>query len=297
LISQLNNIILPKILFFCRKDFINMRISVFLNSDLESNIALNYLLALRSQHAFNIYLSEKVGGTVSLIPALNQLGHLEKGFVFQELFPLLEQGSLGGFLTFNQISSRYQAPIQILQEVTSSETVAQITAFQPDLFLSIRFGKIFKGAILQVPAQGIINLHSAILPDYKGVMGTLRAFQHQEKEIGCSLHYISDNTIDTGNIIQVVRMPVQTGKSILWHIIQLYEPGTKALSAIVEKISNGETVTTFPQPEGGQYFTFPTEAEFAEILSAGFELFNLEEYAALIHDFYGAKKDWILQQI
>ncbi len=274
-----------------------MRISVFLNSDLESNIALNRLLPVLSQHEFNIYLSEKVGGTASLIPALTQLGHLEKGFVFQQLFPLLEQTSLGGFLTFNQISASYQAPIQVLQEVTSPETVAQIAAFQPDLFLSIRFGKIFKGAILQVPTLGIINLHSAILPDYKGVMGTLRAFQHQEKEIGCTLHYISDNTIDTGKIIQVERMPVQTGKSILWHIIQLYEPGIKALSTIVEKISKGETVPTFPQPDGGQYFTFPTEAEFAEIISAGFELFNLEEYATLIHELYGVEKDWILQQL
>lgn len=274
-----------------------MRISIFLNTDLESNIALNRLLPVLSQYEFNIYLSEKVGSTASLIPALTELSHLEKGFVFQKLFPLLEQTTPGGFLTFDQISARYQAPIKVLQEVTTPETVAQIANFQPELFLSIRFGKIFKGAILQVPSKGIINLHSAILPDYKGVLGTLRAFQHHEKEIGCTLHYISDNTIDTGHIIQVERMPVQAGKSILWHIVQLYEPGTKALSVIVEKINKGEPVSTFPQPEGGQYFTFPTEAEFAQIVSTGFELFNLEEYAEFIQDFYGVKKDWVLQQI
>jgi methionyl-tRNA formyltransferase len=274
-----------------------MKISVFLNADLESNIALNCLLPMLSNHEFKIYLSEKVGGNSTPILALAQLGVLEKGFVFQRLFPLIETTSHGGFLSFLQIKEKFQVPLEVIQEVTTPETVAKIAAFQPDLFLSIRFGKIFKGAILQVPKNGIINLHSAILPDYKGVLGTLRAFQHQEKEIGCTLHYISDNTIDTGNILHIERLPVSPGKSVLWHIIQLYLPGTKALSNIVEKIAAEIPITTTPQTEGGMYFTFPTVDEFDKIMNLGFDLFQVEEYGELLHHFYGVDQTWVSQQI
>ena len=38
-----------------------MKIAVFLNKDIESNIALNCLLSALRQHEFSIYMSEKVG--------------------------------------------------------------------------------------------------------------------------------------------------------------------------------------------------------------------------------------------
>lgn len=54
--------------------------------------------------------------------------------------------------------------------------------FNPDLFISIRFGKIFKDEIIQVPKFGLINLHSTILPDYRGIMGTLHAIKDKNKK-------------------------------------------------------------------------------------------------------------------
>ena len=155
--------------------------SLFLNKDLESNIALNCLLPTLRQHQFNIYLSEKVGKESSIAP-LQHLAFLEREFPNKNLFPQLEHTPTNGFLSFNQISKKLGVSITIVDTVEAS--LDDISAFQPDLFVSIRFGKIFKGKILSVPPLGIVNLHSAILPHYKGVLGTFRAILNGDKKIG-----------------------------------------------------------------------------------------------------------------
>ncbi|MEQ8424923.1 MAG: hypothetical protein RIA63_09435, partial [Cyclobacteriaceae bacterium] len=113
---------------------------MFLNRDLESNIALNCLLPDLQKHTFNIFLSEKVGGKISPIPQLQQLAILEREFVNSYLFPKLEATMHGGFLSFDQISKKHRAPLSELTELTSATTLAQISKFRPDLFISIRFG-------------------------------------------------------------------------------------------------------------------------------------------------------------
>ncbi|MEQ9414433.1 MAG: formyltransferase family protein, partial [Cyclobacteriaceae bacterium] len=149
-----------------------MKISLFLNKDLESNIALNCLLPTLIHHEFNIYLSEKVGKESAINP-LQQLAFLEREFPNKYLFPQLENTPTNGLLSFDQIGKKYGVSITLIETLGSS--LGDISAFKPDLFISIRFGKLFKGKIISTPPLGIINLHSAILPNYKGVLGTFRA--------------------------------------------------------------------------------------------------------------------------
>ncbi|MCB0490514.1 MAG: hypothetical protein KDC99_18705, partial [Cyclobacteriaceae bacterium] len=173
-----------------------MNIAIFCNLDLESNIALNILASNLTDHQLRFYVSKQVGAPSSNVRPLQQLAYLEKEFIVDKLFPQLESIGSPGFLSFDQLSKKYNAPLQELVSVTDEKIVNFISSHQPDLFLSIRFGKIFKGNILSVPKVGIINLHSAILPNYKGVLGTFRAFQNKDEEIGTTIHFIDDNTID-----------------------------------------------------------------------------------------------------
>lgn len=275
-----------------------MRISIFLNDDLESNIAINCLLPELTKHQFNIFLSQKVGPAKHPTPALQQLEFLEQEFIQTKLFPKLEKEQYpSGFMTFNQIKQIHSAKIVYLDEIKSQRTISIIKDFKPDLFLSIRFGKIFKGEILSIPPLGIINLHSAILPDYKGVLGTLRAFMDGKKIIGSTIHYISDSSIDTGEIIFVNHQNVVSGKSILWHIVNLYPVAIKKLCNIVSELSNHRKVKSVPQINTGNYYSFPNKHELVTLKDRGFTLFNLMEYALLLSDLYKIDKHWAYKEL
>ena len=80
---------------------------------------------------------------------------------------------------------------------------ALISDTTPELMISIRYGKILRSKALSIPDHGVLNLHSGKLPDYRGVMATFRAMLAQEQELFSTLHWIDDDTIDTGRVISV----------------------------------------------------------------------------------------------
>ena len=264
---------------------------------MESNIALNCLLPEISKHKFNFYLSEKVGASKHEVPALQYLDYLEREFITTRLFPKIEQASAKGFLSFKQISQKYGTDLRLLSEITADSTLSEINAFQPDLFISIRFGKIFKGKILSIPPKGIINLHSAILPDFKGVLGTFRAFMHDQQTIGSTIHYINDSSIDTGAILEINTLQVQPGKSVLWHVVNLYPTAVSTLNNIINQLANGGQPKSSTQPNRGNYYSFPGEKDFASLKEKGIQIYNQKEYAELLSVFYGIDKQWILTQL
>lgn len=274
-----------------------MRISLFLNNDLESNIALNCLLPELQKHSFNIYLSERVGPSTYSSKALQYLDFLEREFLQRFLFPKLEAKSYLGFLTFGQIASQHHADLTHVNSLVSEEILTKISAFQPDLFISIRFGKIFKGAILQIPPLGIINLHSAILPDYKGVLGTVRAFIDGQQQIGSTIHYITNSEIDAGDILGINLLEVHPEKSVLWHILHLYPQAAETLSHMINQLSTGEEIKGSPQRKGGNYYSFPTERDFTILTQKGIVLFMLDEYAEFITEFYGIERSLLANQL
>ncbi|HAZ78734.1 MAG TPA: formyl transferase, partial [Porticoccaceae bacterium] len=51
----------------------------------------------------------------------------------------------------------------------SPEALSRVAATEPDLILSIRFGLILPQTIIDLPKYGVINLHSGLLPVYRGV--------------------------------------------------------------------------------------------------------------------------------
>lgn len=274
-----------------------MRISVFLNNDLESNIALNGLLPEIQKYPFNLFLSEKVGPSSHPTKALHRLDFLEREFLHNFLFPKLEAQVTRGFLTFDQVAQKYQVDLMHVNEIKSEEARNKISAFQPDLFISIRFGKIFKGPVLSIPPRGIINLHSAILPDYKGVLGTIRAFIDGRHTIGSTIHYIKNSEIDTGDIIRINSFKVSAEKSVLWHIVNLYPGAISTLCGIVSQLSQGEDIDASPQPAGGHYYSFPTENDFEILKQRGIAVFKLEEYAQLLSEYYAIDKNWVLEKL
>ncbi len=271
-----------------------MKIAVFLNKDLESNIALNYLLPALCQHEFNIFLSEKVGNESTITP-LRQLAFLEREFPKKYLFPQLEQAPTNGFLSFNQISKKYGASLKVIYSLNIS--LNEISAFEPDLFISVRFGKIFKGELISIPPLGIINLHSAILPHYKGVLGTFRAILNGDKKIGSTLHYISDSGIDTGKIIHITKQNTSTGKSVLWHIVNLYPQACAKMGELIHQLDTQEEIQSTHQQGSGNYYTFPTQEDFDRLKDSNVELYNLDEYTDMITAYYKVDRKWVEEAI
>ncbi|RYM36079.1 hypothetical protein ERX46_03535 [Brumimicrobium glaciale] len=223
-----------------------MKVVLFLNKDLEANISYNLLKSELLNHDVRIYYSDTVGNPNNRAEDLVKLDYYEKEFFSNELPGLINENKIES--SFEFFDSDFNTfPIEKSPNVNSTAFINEMKDFNPDLFISIRFGKIFKDEIIKVPKFGLINLHSAILPDYRGIMGTLHAIKDKNNKIGCTLHTIPNSGIDTGEIIEIAEVDVNWKRSLFWNIVQLYPIGAKLIVKALKNIESGEVLISEKQ--------------------------------------------------
>jgi len=76
-----------------------------------------------------------------------------------------------------------------------------------ELAFSLYYRKIIPEVLINSFHYGIINLHSSLLPKYRGPVPTMWGLLNGEKEFGLTLHYI-DSGVDTGDIISQIKFKV-----------------------------------------------------------------------------------------
>ena len=246
-----------------------MKILLLTNNDVASLVACNLLIPRIIDHQVFIGMSTKVGININPPQELVELALHEKSKLASRFYFLERE-----ILSFVELSEKYKISINVLDDINLEHGLTRVKEINPQLILSIRFGKILKQPVIEIPKQGVINLHSGLLPNYQGVMATFWAMLNQEEYIGTCLHYISDSQIDTGEIIKQTKMPRDKDKSYLENVLNLYPQGIEDMVEAVEKISSGNTLESKPQQGEGGYYTFPTEKEIKRFLDKGFRLFD-----------------------
>jgi methionyl-tRNA formyltransferase len=269
-----------------------MRVVFLVNRDIESNFALNLLMPEMHQSTVGIFLSERVGTSRTMAARmLGQLTFIEQDLFNDLVFPLVDQPHQGDgrFVGFEELQRRFGVPVQPLATLKDPSALRKLQDTRADLFVSIRFGKILGAEALGLPLRGVLNLHSGLLPQYRGVLATLRALLNGDAEIGCTLHWIDSPGIDIGAIVETARMPVAKGRSLLWHILALYRPGARLILDAIRRLERGEPVIGTPQDaSAGNYYSFPTEDDLVRFTALGWQLFDREDICELLET-YGCK--------
>ena len=258
-----------------------MKITVLANRDLPASYALNLLVPELLEHgSLRIFLSSHVGSGADVPRPLRELAFFEQTLCNELLFPALGDSAPGELLSFEALGRRIGSELEILDRINSRRGLERLQSTEPDLVLSIRYGGILRPRAIAVPRLGVLNLHSGLLPRYRGVMATFRALLHGETEIGTTLHTIEDAGIDTGAVIGQTRLAVRPDRSYLWHVLSLYPDGCRLMLDAVDRLRQGLPLEPQPQGEEGAYYTFPDDDELRRFAETGRRLYDLDEVRA-----------------
>jgi methionyl-tRNA formyltransferase len=270
-----------------------MRILCCLNRDLASNVALNLLLPTFARHTVHVGLTEQVGRTIADEPRQRtELRIAEQILPNLTLFPLIERAALGDSgrrsLTFTEIQQLRGIPVASLSAPNSAEGLQFVQSFAPDLILTIRYGAILKAPVISIPKHGVLNLHSGNLPAYRGILATFRAMLNEETEIGCTLHYIRDAGIDTGDIVAMRRQPLQREHSLLRNILGVYPGGIEMVCSALRTLEDsGKLSTSVQSRSDGAYYTYPTAQEWDEFTRRGWRVADPSDLEQVLLSYMG----------
>ena len=263
-----------------------MNILLFVNKDFEANLAYNLIKKELQCHNVKIYYSQSVGLNKNKPKDLLEIEFYEKAFFYNQLLNILKEDRIAtDFEFFTDTFDSF--PLLECCDVNSTDFIQEVKQFEPDLFISIRFGKIFRDSIIDIPKKGILNLHSAILPDYRGIMGTLHNLKDSKMSVyGCTLHYIDSATIDTGSIVGIQKLNIQEERSLFWHIVRLYPVGCDMIIEAIRALSITDKLPAINQDmHTGNYFSLPSDDDFKMLNNRGILGFKLEDYRALLGEY------------
>ncbi|MFA6878101.1 MAG: methionyl-tRNA formyltransferase [Fusobacterium sp.] len=85
--------------------------------------------------------------------------------------------------------------------------IQEILDMKPDLIAVVAYGKIIPKEIIDIPKYGIINVHSSLLPRFRGAAPINAAIMAGDKKSGVTVMYIAEG-LDTGDIILAKETPI-----------------------------------------------------------------------------------------
>jgi hypothetical protein len=129
--------------------------------------------------------------------------------------------------------------------------------------LVIAFGTSYvTRATLAAAPRGIVNLHTGVLPDYRGVKSEFWAlYRHDYGRIGWTLHYMTPR-LDEGDIVLGGRV-VWSGENPAALRAKLLEDAVPAIGAWASRVrERGFDAISRTRQGAGRYYTTPTWAEW-----------------------------------
>ena len=147
-----------------------------------------------------------------------------------------------------------QLSIPILQPPRARDEafVAQLRELSPDLIVVAAYGQILPSAILETPRWGCVNVHTSILPKYRGAAPIQWAIADGEPETGVTIMKM-DAGLDTGPILSLRRTPILPEDDSQTLHDRLAALGAELLVETIPGYVDG-TISPVPQPaEGASY--------------------------------------------
>ena len=144
--------------------------------------------------------------------------------------------------------------LPVYQPVTMKDGTALETCRQlaPELIVVAAYGRILPEELLQVPPYGSINVHSSVLPKYRGAAPINWAILNGEQETGVTIMYMAKE-LDAGDIIHCLKTPIDPEETAQELTERLALLGAQALAETVELLQTGKAVRT-PQDHSAQTY-------------------------------------------
>ena len=143
-----------------------------------------------------------------------------------------------------------------------------IRELQPDLIISYSAPQIIKAELLSVPKYGVINVHGALLPDYRGCLPSFWYLYNGEKLGGATVHYMSAK-LDDGDIIAQGSVDISDCKSMFRLMKKTKTVGGELMVKAVREIADGTAERRKNETEKGSYYTWPTVEQAKEFRRKG----------------------------
>ena len=173
-----------------------------------------------------------------------------------------------------QTALKHGIPVFQPTKLRDGTALAQLKELDPELIVVAAYGRILPDDILELPPMGCINVHSSLLPKYRGAAPINWAVINGETETGVTIMYMAAE-LDAGDIIAQASTPIDPEETVETLHDRLAQMGGALLVKTVAELAAGTARRTPQDPE---------QVTFAPLLSRALSPIDWTRPAKAIHD-------------
>ena len=155
-----------------------------------------------------------------------------------------------------------------VRDVNAPEFLTELRRLGPDLLISVSCPQIFKRPLIQLPPEGILNIHGAILPHYRGVLPSFWMLANGEKQAGVSIYYV-DERIDAGELCGQRIYDIDPKESLDAFLRRSKAIAADLLLEVLRNIEAGQVMRQALRLAEGSYYSWPDAAAVRRFRAAG----------------------------
>ena len=175
--------------------------------------------------------------------------------IYTKVDKVNKRGGKITYLPVKQYGLDHNIPIYQPTTLKDGTVEKEIREMNPDLIVVVAYGKIIPQSIIDIPKYGIINVHSSLLPKYRGAAPINAALINGDDKTGVTIMYIAEE-LDAGDIILTKETEITEEETFLTLHDKLKDIGAEALTEAVRmifagtnpRISQNHSEATFIKP-------------------------------------------------
>ena len=210
---------------------------------------------------------------VASLKALVEAGHDICG-VFTQPDKPKNRGHKLAFSPVKEYALTQNLPVFQPLKLRDGTALALVRELAPELIVVAAYGRILPEEILNAPTYGAINVHSSILPKYRGSAPINWAILNGEKVTGVTIMYMAAE-LDAGDIIRVAETPIDPNEDAQTLTQRLALLGADALVQTVSDLQSGAATRT--QQDHAQF-------TYAPMLDKSLSPMDFSKPAQQLHD-------------
>jgi methionyl-tRNA formyltransferase len=138
-------------------------------------------------------------------------------------------------------------PVLQPEKVSDPESVATLSALEPDVFVVAAYGQILRQRLLDVPRRGILNVHASLLPRWRGASPIAAAILAGDEVTGVTLMEMV-RALDAGPMVARIEMAISPHDTTGTLEPRLAEAGAALLAESFDPWASGQ-LSPVPQDE------------------------------------------------
>jgi methionyl-tRNA formyltransferase len=170
------------------------------------------------------------------------------------------------------VCARHGVPCAVAGDVNAPSFLAELQERETDVVVSVSCPQIFRAPLVALPRRGLLNVHGAILPSYRGVMPAFWMLANGETRAGVSVHFV-DAGIDTGDLCGQAVFEIPPRESLDAFLKRSKAVAADLVVSVLEKFSRGAVARTPLDAGAGSYYSWPDRAAVARFRAHGRRVF------------------------